>query len=87
MDQEKPSAPPPTEPQDADDDQDLQMARRALLRAAVYTAPVIVGSVVVTSHAQAQTSCMPNEVCMPWDNCVPIVGCMPQLGPAGCMPA
>ena len=68
---------------DAEQDHDLQMARRALLRAAVYTAPVIVGSVVVTSHAQAQVSCMPNEVCMPWDNCVPIIGCMPDLG---CMP-
>ena len=61
-----------------DSEDSEQIARRRLLKVAVYSAPAIL-SVVVVEKAQAQASCMP-ATCMP-ATCMPI-NCMPLA----CMP-
>lgn len=58
-------------------ERDIDRARRRLLAALVYAAPVIVGSVVVkTAHGQV-VSCAPNT-------CKPIGGDL--CGPIACTP-
>jgi hypothetical protein len=60
---------------------DVDKARRKLLAALVYAAPVVVSTVVIKpAHAQA-TSCGPAS-------CNPVAGCNPGSGcnPASCNP-
>ena len=64
-----------------EDNPDVVAARRAFLKAVVYTAPVIATSVQV-SRAEAQkgscgpTSCLPQQGCGPV-RCPPALGCPP----------
>jgi len=64
---------------DGDAPEDIQAARRAFLRAVVYTAPLVVSAVQVNRAAgQTRVSCGP-----PNQNCPPYVGCPPD---SGCRP-
>ncbi len=65
---------------DEDPEHEIDVARRKLLRAAVYVAPVIVSSVVVDrASAQVSPSCAPSTCtpsCAP-NNCTPLT-CPPR---------
>ena len=69
------------------DDEDVDLARRKLLRKAIYEAPAILG-VVALSWASAPpgpscgpTRCHPNGGACGPDNCSPEIACNPD-----CMP-
>ena len=75
------------------DDAEVDLARRKLLRKAVYEAPAILGVVAMSWASAAQTtSCSPNG-CNPVNPCAPSVGCNPNCtpnatcGPTNCRPA
>lgn len=55
---------------DRADDEARRLARRALLRAAAWTVPAIVGTFSVSRSAMAQVSCVPQGACGP-DQCGP----------------
>lgn len=60
---------------EAPDDVDV-VARRRLLKVMAYTAPAVVGTLLVSNDALAQpTSCPPNT------------GCQPNCGPSVCNPS
>jgi hypothetical protein len=62
----------------ADDEKDIDLARRKLLRAVVYGAPLVLSTVVIKpAHAQA-LSCGPTS-CNP--SGPPVGGCPPTVGP------
>jgi hypothetical protein len=63
---------------DGDPPEDLLAARRAFLRAVVYTAPLVVSAVQVNRAAgQTRVSCGPPPNCPPYSGCPPTSGCLP----------
>jgi hypothetical protein len=52
-----------------------EAARRRLLKIIAYTAPAVVGTLLVSKDASAQPS-----------SCPPNAGCQPNCGPASCKP-
>jgi hypothetical protein len=69
-------APTNAEPQGADE---RLVARRVLLRRALYTAPAVLGTFIVTRSAAA-LSCTPGT-CNPPQGCGPIQVCNPPQNP------
>ena len=63
----------------ADGTNNDDLARRKLLKLAVYVAPAIVTTVALKAHAQPTPSCNPN-LCPPWIRCDPD-RCNPRCDP------
>jgi hypothetical protein len=63
----------PADEQAADDAE--RVSRRKLLRAALYIPPAIIGSLLLTREARADTP-----------SCPPSTGCQPNCGPSTCGP-
>ncbi len=63
-----------------DDDDNINEARRRLLRVAVYTPPAVLGAIALSTAAGCQgVSCSP-QVCGPGSSCGP-TSCHPIVNP------
>lgn len=86
--------PPPDEPTNADPDATdrTELARRALLKLALYVPPAIIGTLAISQDAHAAPpSCgpafCPPNACAPYPPCKPAAQCAPgQCAPNNCGP-